>query len=572
MGASHCTRSMHEEDSVLRLAPLPTLRGLLAGVLFALASLTPVDPAEAAVVVDCSKPSHSIGDKVGLGDKDLVIVVKGTCTENVVVTRDDVTLTTDGVTPAAIVALDPARPALVLDGARRVVVDGLAAGFSVSGGLFGVSATRGSTLDLRNCAVAGNSANGVVASYGSAVTIDGCTIGPNAGNGAVAANAASLVVTNSTVTGNSAAGITAVRSAHVRVGQDAAGTPVVKPVTVSGNGTNGVLITESSAGTVVGGTVQGSGQANVFVGRGSSGQIGVGTNGLLAGALIRNGATHGIAVEGGNATIVHSTVTGNGSTGIIVTNAGSARIGILNGNAGYGPVSITGNGETGLHVAIGGAAFVGATTVDGNGTGGGAFGRSGIGVFGGSVALAGNNVVSNNAESGIFAARGGNVLVGDAAFGLGTVNSITGNGAAGPNNGGVFAFQNATIQVGGSTTIAGNVGAAVQAFEGGVVELRNSASVTVPAAGVTPGALVTFASTLRLRDNASIVSATGDGIQASNLAAVNVRDASVVVHGNGAGGVGVRCVGLPAPASTLTGNLAGVAGTTGLQSGCNVFP
>jgi hypothetical protein len=96
----------------------------------------------------------------------------------------------------------------------------------------------------------------------------------------------------------------------------------------------------------------------------------------------------------------------------------------------------------------------------------------------------------------------------------------------------------------------------------------------VPAAGTTAGALVQFGSTFRLRDTASIVSGTSSGIQASNDTSVNIRDATVTVQGHGPGAVGVQCfisAPMTASAATLTGNLTGVTGTAGSNSGCNVF-
>ena len=70
--------------------------------------------------------------------------------------------------------------------------------------------------------------------------------------------------------------------------------------------------------------------------------------------------------------------------------------------------------------------------------------------------------------------------------------------------------------------ISNNTGTAVQAFEAGVIELRGSTAVTVPAAGATDGALIQLGSTLRVRDTASI-GATGHGIQASNNSVVDKR-------------------------------------------------
>ena len=521
-----------------------------------------------AIIVDCNKPNVKLGPKANGTAKVIDIVLKGTCTENVVITRDDVTIRTDGVTPAAIQALDPGLAALQLDGAHRIRIDGVSAGgITISGGSTGITATRGSTLTLSHCTVSGASVNGVVSANGSTVSVDHCTIGPNTGNGVVAAHAASLTITDSVVSGNTGSGIVATRSSYARVGQDAAGTLTVKPVTVSGNGVNGIAITESSAGNVVGGVIETSGSTNLFVGRASSGQIGLGSNNLMGGVTIQNGSRAGVSVEGGNATIAFSAITGNDLDGITIFNGGSARIGILNNNSAYAPTTVSGNAREGIHVSIGGAATIGGTTASSNG-------RFGVGVFAGSANLVGDNVISNNTETGLFVSRNGQVLVGNADFGLTTTNTMSGNGVTGPNTGGIFAFQGGAIQV-QDATISNNTGAAVQCFEGGIVELRGATAVTVPGGGTTHGLTAQFGCVVRLRDTASVVSATGDGIQASNLTAINVRDGNTV-QGHGPGAVGVRCFNaapLTASAATLTGgNLANVTGTTGSSVGCNTFP
>jgi hypothetical protein len=561
---------------LLRTHWLAVVVGLGLCTVSVVGDAAPLPPgAGRTTIVDCA-----LGQKISprLTTSRSAVIVKGTCTENVFVGVDDVSILTDGVTPATIQPADPGQPAMLFEGARRVVVDGGAPGLTINGGTFGIAATRGAAVDVKNCVVTNTSGTGVLASYSSSLVVDNCTITGNAGNGGVAANASSLVVTNSTVTSNTLIGLGAVRGSYLRVGQDTGGTPVLKPVTVSASGTNGVLITEGSSGTLVGGTIQTSGSTNVFVGRASSGQIGVGINGLTGGVTIQNGSRDGVFVEGANVTLVFSTISGNALRGVVVANGGSGRIGLLNGSTGYGPTTISGHGSSGIGVISGGAAWIGGTTVQGNGTAVGTnLGRFGVNVHHATATLVGNNVIENNAETGVFVSAG-SAVIGDAGFGLATTNTISGNGVGvtPTNNGGIFAFEGAVIRV-NDATIFNNTGPAVQAFERGTIELRGNTAVTVPAAGVTTGAVVQFGSTLRLRDNASIVSATGDGIQASNLTAVNVRDPTSVVQGNGAGRFGVSCFSLgnevAESAATLTGTLTNVSGNAGaVHPLCNTFP
>jgi hypothetical protein len=62
---------------------------------------------------------------------------------------------------------------------------------------------------------------------------------------------------------------------------------------------------------------------NIFVGRASSGQIGAGFNGLTGGVSIQN-AARGVVVEGANAAIIFSSITGAALEGIRVPTGNDA--------------------------------------------------------------------------------------------------------------------------------------------------------------------------------------------------------------------------------------------------------
>src|SRR5881628_3355716 len=172
-------------------------------------------------VVDCGQ-----GQKISprLTASRVALIIKGTCTENVVGRVDDVSITTDGVTPATIIPADPNQPTIRFEGSRRVVIDGRVIngtpGLTINGGTFGIVATRGAAVDVKNCFVTNTTRAAVIASYGSSIVVDNCRITGNAGNGARAANSSSLVITNSLVSSNADVGISAVRNSYLRVGQD----------------------------------------------------------------------------------------------------------------------------------------------------------------------------------------------------------------------------------------------------------------------------------------------------------------------------------------------------------------
>src|SRR5437867_1534639 len=69
-------------------------------------------PPDKTTVVNCSKGTIT---RTLTGTGPMTLVLQGTCTENVIITRDDVTLTTAGVTAATVVAADPGLPAILVD-------------------------------------------------------------------------------------------------------------------------------------------------------------------------------------------------------------------------------------------------------------------------------------------------------------------------------------------------------------------------------------------------------------------------------------------------------------------------
>src|SRR6059058_1611277 len=101
--------NMTRRLSLLRLLPLSIAHVIMLGLAAAL------PPAE-AVAVNCSagqtiKQAPALSGP-GSGPKQLLITVSGNCNENVVITRDDVTINTDGVATATITAQDASQPAI----------------------------------------------------------------------------------------------------------------------------------------------------------------------------------------------------------------------------------------------------------------------------------------------------------------------------------------------------------------------------------------------------------------------------------------------------------------------------
>jgi len=157
---------MNRTVSLLGLRPISIALMVMLGFVAALPLVAE------AVTVDCNS-GQTIKQALALsgggsGPKQLLITVRGACNENVVINRDDVTINTNGVALATITAPDASQPALLLDGVRRIVIDGVVAnGITISGGTFGLNLTRGATGSLANCDVSGATNTAVISTFGS---------------------------------------------------------------------------------------------------------------------------------------------------------------------------------------------------------------------------------------------------------------------------------------------------------------------------------------------------------------------------------------------------------------------
>jgi len=497
--------------------------------LVALAALALAPPVSAngphgdkTVRVDCAQ-GKSINRALRHGDerKPLVVIVEGTCTENVVVERDDVTL--QGEPGATIVAADASKPTLSLDGAHRVVVTGL----TLSGGRDGIAATRGSTLEVGVCVLQNNARFGLIVSYGGTAAVDNCVIQNNGGGGAVAANGAQLVVTNSTVRNNTGNGLAAVRNSHLRVGQDTAGSLTPGPVTVQGNTQGGIVVSDASAGIVVATRVEANGGHGIVSQSSSSVSIGVGTLGLVApvtirgngnsgvsiyqasrglvqDSLVKNNTRDGVRIEGSAATVIGSQIRGNGRYGIASLNSGSARIGLADSPTGTSGNTIENNVLEGVHLVGASSAWMFGNLIQGNGTTNARFGI--LAVEGSAVRFVGLNTITGNGSiagtvvgGGVFLrASGLYVMKGDFDITPNT-NTISGN-----TGDGVQAIENSTVELRDGMTVSGNTRNGVFLIHGG----RMRSQGTTVSGNAANAIELLFGSTVRFGPTPSTVNGT----------------------------------------------------------------
>ena len=505
--------------------------------------------------------------------RPITINVTGPCNENVTISRDDVTL--QGTAPNTLItATNNTASTITINGARRIVLDS----FDVRGGTNGVQGLRGASFDLRNCSARNNSSRGVSVSNQSTGTVDNCLLEANQ-DGALAANGANLYITNSTIQNNTADGVIAVRNSHVRIGQDINGTTVVRPVTITGNPSNGVVITDASVGMIVGGVIESinSTSSLVFVGRSSHVKIGLGSNNLQAATTVRNTQSDAIVLsEAASGVIVNTTVTG-ATNGITVRNGASARIGIDENNALAGN-TITANRRVGVFLDSGASAEIGGNVISANGTDASGS-RYGLQVNGSSALLAGGNTIENNPWSGIVGFRGSNIIVGAGFGAIPTANTIRGNGIDGLANGtagGILLAFQAVADI-RDATITANHGYGIRAFENSVAEVRNTiVTGTLSQVPGDPnnshggaGATAAIRSTVRLGTGGDVSNNAGHGIQLFSGSALNFRG-DVVTTVNGNGGFGIQCTGTEA---SFEGNTTGVGPNTSgaISAACTGF-
>lgn len=379
--------------------------------------------ADLVVNVDCASGGriNQALNRPTVVDRRLVVVVSGTCTENVTIERDDVVLRAQG-SGGGVSAADPSKPAIVINGARRVVLENL----SVVGGLDAVQATGGASVAIRASAIRNGVQNGVRIESGSSAVVDGSTIEDNGEIGVLVRRSAGVTMTDSTVRRNALYGVAAVNSASASLGNiDRFGNICCGNV-IEDNRFDGVVIADSSGAYLYGNTIRGNGvptsRFGVLAVRESS-------------VVLRGGnvvSQNGSAFGGGGIFARASTInTGPGDTPVNpLANEISGNTNGVQGAANSmvelrGGVSVTGSRFSGVVVDLGSRLRSDGSTISGNGNYGILVQRaSSVELF--NVV----NVVSGNSNLGLFCAD-------DESSFSGNTNGIQGNGGAGiPGTGG----------------------------------------------------------------------------------------------------------------------------------------
>ena len=334
-------------------------------------------------------------DRPNVLDRRLVVVVNGTCPENVVIERDDVTLKAGG-SGGGVSATDATTPAIHVHGARRVIVENL----TVIGGQHAVYVTGNGSAAVRGSSVRNAVLTGVQVEGGSNALVDASTIENNGNSGVVAVGASTVALYGSAVRGNALYGVVASRASNITVGNvDAAGN-VCCGNTIENNAFDGVLVADGSTSILNGNTIQMNGTTvgrfGVLVTRASSAV-------LRGGNVVRQ---NGSATAGGGVLASAATLgTGPGDTPVIPsTNEITANTFGIQGNTGatlilQGGVRVNGSKLSGVVVDHGSRLRTNGSTISDNGAHGIFAARNS------SVSLdAAANVVGNNAAYGLYCA------------------------------------------------------------------------------------------------------------------------------------------------------------------------
>jgi hypothetical protein len=363
------------------------------------------------VVVDCAS-GETIARALTRGDerKPFVVRVNGSCSEHVLIDRDDVTLAA-GAAGATVSGPDPATDVIRVT-ASRVAIEGL----TVTGGRNGITADGASRFMVRNAVVQNTGRNGITYAHGSSGVVDGSTVTGNARDG-VAVDSASATVVNSQVNLNARMGIGVFNNGSARIGIDNRNDPGGN--VISANASNGIHIVFGSSAFIAMNQITGNGtsdapgnlrnginlasaSANIIGGNTISGHAGTGVN------LVRSSAVFGDALFG--LTTVN-TISGNGSPasqgGVFAFNGSSVTIrdAIISNNVGAG-----------LLLSFRSQAQISGSTIQNNVAPGG----DGIRVVLGSALFptAPNGSVSGNAGFGLLCTDGESSVVSTLPLGL----------------------------------------------------------------------------------------------------------------------------------------------------------
>lgn len=131
--------------------------------------------AKRAVVItaDCRYTGSGLQAAVDQARGPTTIVVRGTCTEKVLIRKDDITITGDARGTGEISGTVEGR--IRIEGSDRIVIQFL----RIRGMGEGIDVARSSSAEIADCVIANNELDGIRVLSGSAVTLERCEVTSN---------------------------------------------------------------------------------------------------------------------------------------------------------------------------------------------------------------------------------------------------------------------------------------------------------------------------------------------------------------------------------------------------------
>ena len=192
--------------------------------------LTVVSRAAAeTITVDCDTGAAvgSVFARLKPGD---VVLVQGTCRENILIQAGVNHVTLDGQGKGTIHAPDSRQPAVQVLG-REITIKGL----TVTGGQFGIAINRGATAIVEGNTMQNAALSGLEVSQNSFAR-----------------------VVNNSIRQNQSHGVLVLGSASVHFGVMQTGDRVPQPNVVANNGADGIMVLRSSTARIIGNTISGN--------------------------------------------------------------------------------------------------------------------------------------------------------------------------------------------------------------------------------------------------------------------------------------------------------------------------
>ncbi len=220
-----------------------------------------------------------------------VVLVQGTCRENILIQGEVNRITLDGQGKATIHASDARQPAVQVLG-REVTIRGL----TVVGGQFGISINRGATAIVDSNTIQDATLSGLEVSQNSFARI-----------------------INNTIRRNQSHGILVLGSSSVYIGLLQTSNKVPQPNVVESNGRDGIMVQRSSTARIIGNTLSGNRRHGLTIQQASHADV--------AGNVFNANGEHGIRVVGNSGVNLadsavrmfeqpNTTTTPNGRSGI----------------------------------------------------------------------------------------------------------------------------------------------------------------------------------------------------------------------------------------------------------------